>query len=114
GRLCDSLRLTNGFSQAPQGLLSRLANCFLVQEHTDAQRLAVQHPACHFLLPDGTSYHGAAVTGGRKTGGGPLALKRELRELTGVVDAKQYELDQLSEALEALEQGAGRLAEELE
>ena len=113
-RLSDSLRLTNGFSQAPQGLLPRLANCFLVHEHSDAQRLAGLHPESHFLLPDGTSYHGSAVTGGRKTGGGPLALKRELRELNGHVETHQRELDILTANLEDFEQGAARLAEELE
>jgi chromosome segregation protein len=114
GRLSDSLRLTNGFAQAPQGLLPRLANCFLVHEHGDAQRLASQHPESHFLLPDGTSYHGAAVTGGRKTGGGPLALKRELRELNGHVENHQRELDALTGSLEELEQSAALLAEEVE
>jgi chromosome segregation protein len=114
GRLSDSLRLTNGFASAPAGILPRLANCYLVQEHADAQRLAGQHPEAHFLLPDGTSYHGAAVTGGRKTGGGPLALKRELRELSAVVDTRQQELDALSASLEEAEQAAARLAEELE
>ncbi len=114
GRLVDALRLTNGFSQAPQGLLDRVGNCFLVHEHSDAQRLAPQHPECHFLLPDGTSYHGSAVTGGRKSTSGPLALKRELRELNGQVESKQAELDSLTSTLEALEQSAARLAEELE
>ncbi|MEO8098629.1 MAG: chromosome segregation protein SMC [Acidobacteriota bacterium] len=113
-RLSDALRLTNGFSQAPQGLLPRLANCYLVNEVSDAERLAGQYPECHFLLPDGTSYHGAAVTGGRKTAGGPLALKRELRELSGLVETHQREMDALSAVLEELEQGAARLAEELE
>lgn len=114
GRLVDALRLTNGFSQAPQGLLDRVGNCFLVNEHSDAQRLAPQHPECHFLLPDGTSYHGAAVTGGRKSASGPLALKRELRELNSQVDTKQSEFDALTATLEELEQAAARLAEELE
>ncbi|MEI9813783.1 MAG: hypothetical protein WDO18_14560 [Acidobacteriota bacterium] len=71
-------------------------------------------PLVTFCCPDGTSYHGPAVTGGRKTGGGPLALKRELRELTGVVEAKQAELDSITSSLAELEQAAARLAEELE
>ena len=82
GRLRDTLRLTNGFAAAPEGLLPRLAHCFLVRDRAAAQNLAPQHPDCYFLLPDGVSYHGHAVSGGRKTGGGPLALKRELRELS--------------------------------
>jgi chromosome segregation protein len=111
GRLSASLRLTDGF--AP-GLLSRLANCFLVQEHADAQRLALQYPASHFLLADGTSYHGAAVTGGRKTGGGPLALKRELRELSGFVETHERELETITGSLATLEHDQARLAQELE
>jgi chromosome segregation protein len=114
GRLSEALRFTNGFALAPHGFLPRLANCFLVEEHAAAQRLAPLYPDCHFLLPDGTTYHGAAVTGGRKSAGGPLALKRELRELNGDVEARQRELDSLSSSLEELEQGAARLAEELD
>ncbi len=76
--------------------------------------MASRYPESHFLLPDGTSYHGAAVTGGRKTGGGPLALKRELRELNGVVEHHQRELDALAATLEELEQSSALLTEELE
>ena len=47
----------------------------------NAVRLAAEHADYYFLLPDGVSYHGHAVSGGRKSSGGPLALKRELREL---------------------------------
>jgi hypothetical protein len=58
-RARDAVRVDDGF------FLPRLASCFLVQEHSDAERLASAYPECHFLLPDGTSYHGAAVSGGR-------------------------------------------------
>ena len=63
----DTLRLTNGFAAAPQDLLPRLARCFLVTDHAAAQRLAAAHPDCYFLLPDGVSYHGHTVTGGKKS-----------------------------------------------
>ena len=49
GRLRDTLRLTNGFAQAPQGLLPRLARCFLVSDRAAAQRLA--DGASRLLLP---------------------------------------------------------------
>ena len=114
GRLRDTLRLTNGFAQAPQGLLPRLARCFLVEDRTAAQRLSTANPDCYFLLPDGVSYHGHAISGGRKTGGGPLALKRELRELSAKVDARERETDVLTESLEELERGTALLGEELE
>jgi chromosome segregation protein len=114
GRLRDTLRLTNGLAAAPEGLLPRLAHCFLVSDRAAAQHLAPLHPDCYFLLPDGVSYHGYAVSGGRKTGGGPLALKRELRELSVTVEARQRETDALIGEIDELERGAASLAEDLE
>ncbi len=73
------------------------------------------NPDCYFLLQDGVSYHGHAVSGGRKTAGGPLALKRELRELSVQVDARRRRgTDELTAELEELERGTARLAEDLE
>ncbi len=114
GRLRDMLRLTNGFAEAPQGLLPRLARCFLVTDRGAAQMLATANADCYFLLQDGVSYHGHAVSGGHKTAGGPLALKRELRELSGQVETRQRESDELSGELEELERGTAILAEDLE
>ncbi len=114
GRLRDTLRLTNGFAQAPQGLLPRLARCFLVTDRGAAQRLATSNPDCYFLLQDGVSYHGHAVSGGRKTGGGPLALKRELRDLIGQVETREREQESLTAELAELERGTAQMAEDLE
>jgi chromosome segregation protein len=108
GRLSDALRLSQAF------YLPRLGKCFLVKEHGAAQRLASEHPDYYFLLPDGVSYHGHAVSGGRKSSGGPLALKRELRELASQVEAREREADTLTAALEDLEKNSALLAEELE
>jgi chromosome segregation protein len=114
GALRDAIRLTNGFAAAPQGLLPRLARCFLVDDHNEAARLASSHPDCYFLMPDGSSYQGHTVTGGKKNTGGPLALKRELRELMGHVDTRSREVDDLTAELEMIERAAALLAEELE
>ena len=51
---------------------------------------------------------------GRKTGGGPLALKRELRELTGEVQVKQRAVDGTATALEQLEREIAGFSEDLE
>jgi chromosome segregation protein len=101
---------------APAGpnLLPRLERCFLASDHSSAQQLAVEHPERYFLLPDGVSYHGHTVTGGLKTAGGPLALKRELRELTKQVEIQERECDSLTAEIEELERGRAALAEELE
>src|SRR5262249_16778349 len=61
GRLNSTMRLTNGLAAAPEHLLPRLERCFLATDRASAQRLAIQHPDCYFLLPDGVSYHGYAV-----------------------------------------------------
>jgi chromosome segregation protein len=114
GRLSDHLRFTNGFSSAPRDLLPRLAHCFLARDRAAAQRLATQHPEFFFLLPDGVSYHGYAVSGGKKTGSGPLALKRELRELTGEVQVKQRAVEGTATALDQLELEIAGLSEDLE
>ncbi len=113
-RLSDILRFTNGLTQAPPQILPRLANCFLIAERESARQLAVQHPDSYFLTPDGISYHGLAVTGGKKTGSGPLALKRELRELNEFVDHRQKEVNETTTQLESIEFEIQRLTEELE
>jgi chromosome segregation protein len=114
GSLRDALRLTNGFASAPQGMLLRLARCFLVNDQAAAHRLAEAYPECYFLLPDGASYHGHTITGGKKSSSGPLALKRELREVTSHAEAREREADELTSELEGLERGVALLAEELE
>ena len=113
-KLSDLLRLTNGLSSAPAELLPRLARCFIVEDRAAAQRLALQYPDIYFLLPDGVCYHGHAVSGGKKTGSGPLALKRELREITGHWQDRQKELDETCSLLEGLEQEIALFTEELE
>ncbi|HEX5229854.1 MAG TPA: chromosome segregation protein SMC [Bryobacteraceae bacterium] len=114
GRLSDHLRFNNGFASAPRDLLPRLAHCFLARDRAAAQRLSIQHPDCFFLLADGVSYHGHAVSGGKKTGSGPLALKRELRELTGEVLVKQRAVEGTATALEQLESEIAGFSEDLE
>jgi chromosome segregation protein len=114
GRLTDMMRLTNGLTQAPAALLPRLARCFMAEDRQSAQRLATQYPDYFFLLADGVCYHGHAVSGGRKTGSGPLALKRELRELTTQTSAKQRAVDETNEMLIKLERETQGLAVELE
>ncbi len=114
GSLSSHMRFTNGFASAPEGMLPRLARCFLVGDRSAAQRLSVEYPDFYFLLPDGVSYHGHAVSGGKKTGGGPLALKRELRELTGDVQYKHKAVEDLSLRLEQLDAEIFAMSEDFE
>jgi chromosome segregation protein len=114
GRLSGVLRLTNGLTHAPVELLPRLARCFLAEDRASAQRLAQQYPDLFFLLPDGVCYHGQAVSGGKKASSGPLALKRELRELNSLVPGRQADLEASAALLESLEREIAGLEEALE
>lgn len=113
-RLSDVLRLTNGFSDASLQCLPRLVRCFVSTDRPAAQRLASEYPDLYFLSPDGVCYHGRAVTGGRKTSSGPLALKRELREVKAQAAARQKALDETAARIQALEAEVARLEQELE
>jgi chromosome segregation protein len=113
-RLTDVLKLTNGLTQAPADVLPRLSRCFLARDAESAQRLSLEYPDVYFLLTDGVCYHGYAVSGGKKTSSGPLALKRELRELVTAERLKQAEFEEASQRLAALEVSIATLTEALE
>jgi chromosome segregation protein len=113
-RLSDSLRLTNGFRDRAIDLLPRVSLCFLAEDRTAAQRLSVSYPHLYFLLADGLCYHGHTVTGGKKSGAGPLAMKREARELAVKVDQAQAALDAQVAGLDGINQEIIALDAELE
>ncbi|HEX4166411.1 MAG TPA: chromosome segregation protein SMC [Bryobacteraceae bacterium] len=113
-RLSDALRWTNGLSEIPIAQLPRIANCYVTGERALARELATQFPHCWFLTPDGVNYHGQAISGGKKSGAGPLALKRELRDLLKAEAAKQAELQESQEQLVELERVIANLSEELD
>ncbi len=113
-KLTDGLRFTNGLSNLPSRTLPRIANCYVVADRKLARDLAERFSQCWFLTTDGVNYHGRAVSGGNKTGAGPLAMKRELRELTNVEAQKQIELDAAQTAVAELEHDISKLTEHLE
>jgi chromosome segregation protein len=114
GPLRDMLRFTNGLNKASTGLLPRLDSCWLAADREKAQALAASHPEFYFLVPDGVNYRGQAVSGGKKSASGPLALKRELREVTAAVEHRQKEVEATTLLLESVEAEIARLFEELE
>jgi chromosome segregation protein len=113
-RLSQSLRLTNGFKDRAVDLLPRLSLCFLAEDRASAQRLAVCYPHLYFLMPDGVCYHGHTVTGGKKSAAGPLAMKREVRELAATLLKRQEVLAAQVERLEGLSHEIAGLEGELE
>ena len=113
-RLSDSLRLTNGLADRAATLLPRVSLCFVAEDRASAQRLATSYPHLYFLTTEGLCYHGHTVTGGRKSASGPLAMKREARELGVVLTGKQKALDVQVARLQDLDREIGILSAELE
>jgi len=113
-RLSESLRLTNGFRDRAVDLLPRVSLCFLAEDRPSAQRLAVAYPHLYFLMSDGVCYHGHTVAGGKKSGAGPLAMKRQSRELAATLAARQRVLEEQVARLDALNQDIIGLEAELE
>jgi chromosome segregation protein len=112
--LRDVLRLNGSLGEALLDSLPRINACRLVSDEKTARELAAVHPALYFLLPDGVCYHGQALSGGRKSAGGPLALKRELRELRTLAQAREQELAAVASRREQLEKEIAALEQELE
>jgi chromosome segregation protein len=113
-KLTDALRLTNGLSNIPLRTLPRIANCYVIDDRNLARELAERFSECWFLTTDGVNYHGRAISGGKKTGAGPLALKRELRELSGIEEQKKAEVEAAQAAVAELDRDIHMLSEDVE
>ena len=94
GRLAEHVRLTNGLAESASTLLPKLRSCYLVEDEVVAKKLAVRYPDLFFLLESGLTFQGYTVRGGRKRNAGPLALKRELRELRPALADKEKTFEQ--------------------
>lgn len=92
--LKDCVRVLNGFGDSLEAILPKLRDGYVAPDASTARTLAVEFPRAFFLAPDGECFHSLTVTGGRSRSGGPLALKRELREVAGKLEAVEKELAQ--------------------
>ncbi|MBZ5644657.1 MAG: hypothetical protein LAO19_18015, partial [Acidobacteriia bacterium] len=98
-RLDRLVEFRDPLGPAAKQFLPRLQSAFLVEQAEVAERLARENPAYMFVIPDGTTYQGRVVSGGRPSESGPLGMKRELRAL----DAEVLQLERAaSEAQAAL------------
>ena len=113
-RLSESLKLTNGLRDRAADLLPRLSLCFLAEDRAAAQRLAAAYPHLYFLLSEGLCYHGHTVTGGKKSAAGPLAMKREARELAVKLQARRIALDDQLARLDGLSREISGLEADVE
>ncbi len=93
--------------------LPALASAYLVEDAAVAERLAAAHPTSHFLTPKGEHYHHRLVSGGRVASAGPLALRRDFRELEHRTVELEAELRGAEAALAELAARGAHLDEEL-
>ena len=90
--LTEVIRVLNGFGHSLEALLPKLREGFVAPDAATARTLADQYPAGYFLTPAGETFHGTTVTGGRPSSGGPLALKRELKDLEAKLAGLEQQL----------------------
>ena len=90
--LTECIRVLNGFGRSLEVLLPKLRDGFVAPDAETARTLALQFPDGYFLAPSGETFHHVSVTGGRPSSGGPLALKRELKEVQTKLAALEQEL----------------------
>ena len=93
--------------------LPALATAFMVEDDAAAERLASAYPDCHFLTAAGAHYHHRMVSGGKGSNAGPLALRRDFRELERRTAELETEIHASETALAEAEALAKRLDEQL-
>jgi chromosome segregation protein len=112
--LKDAIRVLNGFGRSLETILPKLRHGYLVENAPIAQRLANEHSFAFFLTPEGECFHNATVTGGKPSTEGPLALKRELREIDAKLAVLEQSLGQAEAEADTLAHRIEHLAEQLE
>ena len=75
------IRVLDGFGKSLEVILPKLGNGYIVPDAEVGRDLALQNPDAFFLSRSGECFHNVTVTGGKQRSEGPLAMKRELREV---------------------------------
>jgi len=75
------IRVLDGFGKSLEVILPKLGNGYIVPDPAVGRDLALQNPDAFFLSQSGECFHNVTVTGGKQRSEGPLAMKRELREV---------------------------------
>jgi chromosome segregation protein len=112
--LRDAVRLLNGFGRSLEGVLPKLRHGYIAENAIEARRLALRYGYAYFLTPEGECFHSSTVTGGKPASEGPLALKRELREMEGRISKLEAELAHAEQEAESLAQTIAELTAQLE
>ncbi len=102
-RLDRLVEFRDPLGAAAKRFLPRLKSAYLVETPAAAEALANKYPAYCFVTPDGTTYQGRMVSGGRATEAGPLGMKRELRQLEIEYARREEEVAQAQQELDRVE-----------
>src|SRR6187402_972419 len=90
--LKDCIKVMDGFGKSLEVFLPKLREGYVAPDSEVARSLALENPEAFFLSPNGETFHNITVTGGKQRAEGPLAIKRELREVQQKLDAVEVEL----------------------
>ncbi len=107
-RLDRLVEFKDPLGKAAKHFLPRLKSAWMVETSSAAEKLAREYPAYCFVTPDGTTYQGRMVSGGRAVEAGPLGMKRELRALDGEFVQRESELVEAQEGLERVTSELGQ------
>ena len=92
--LKNCIKVLDGFGRSLEVFLPKLREGYVTSDSAIARSLALENPEAFFLSPTGETFHNVTVTGGKQSVEGPLAIKRELREVQQKLDAVEKELSQ--------------------
>ena len=112
--LRSAIRVLNGFGRSLEAILPKLREGFVTQDSETAKAMAREYPQAYFLSPTGETFHNVTVTGGRPSADGPLALKRELREVQEKLGAVEAALGQSEVQAEGLARQIAEISASLE
>jgi chromosome segregation protein len=77
-----AVRVLDGFGKSLEVILPKLRDGYIVPDAALGRELALQNPDAFFLShATGECFHNVTVTGGKQRVEGPLAMKRELRDV---------------------------------
>src|SRR5882724_5604865 len=112
--LKNCIRVLDGFGKSLEVFLPKLREGYVTTDTATARSLALENPEAFFLSPTGETFHNVTVTGGRTSAEGPLALKRELREVQTKLEAIEADLSQTDLHAAALAKQIGEAQAALE
>ncbi len=113
-RLKDCIRVLDGFGSSLEVILPKLREGYVTPDSETARTLALENPHAFFLAPSGECFHNVTVTGGKPRAEGPLALKRELRQIQQKLESVESDLSRSEITVAELGKNLAELTRQLD